>query len=67
MVWYNSDLMVSPFAYLKEVRSELTKVSWPSRATTLNMTLLVVAVSAFLGVYLGVIDYVFRELVTRFL
>ncbi|MBP7876123.1 preprotein translocase subunit SecE [Candidatus Woesebacteria bacterium] len=59
--------MVSPFAYLKEVRSELTKVSWPSRATTLNMTLLVVAVSAFLGVYLGVIDYVFRELVTRYL
>ena len=67
MVWYNSDPMVSPFAYLKEVRTELTKVSWPSRATTLNMTLLVVTVSAFLGIYLGVIDYAFRQVVTRFL
>lgn len=67
MVWYNSDPMVSPFAYLKEVRTELTKVSWPARATTLNMTLLVITVSAILGLYLGVIDYVFRQLVTRFL
>lgn len=67
MVWYNSALMVSPLAYLKEVRTELTKVSWPSRATTLNMTLLVLAVSAIVGLYLGVIDYVLRQLVTRFL
>ncbi len=67
MVWYNSDPMVSPFTYLKEVRVELTKVSWPSRATTLNMTLLVVTVSAFLGLYLGILDFGFRELVTRFL
>lgn len=67
MVWYNSALMVSPVAYLKEVRTELTKVSWPARATTLNMTLLVVVVSAILGVYLGVIDYAFAQLVTRYL
>lgn len=59
--------MVSPIAYLKEVRVELTKVTWPSRATTLNMTLLVVTVSAILGVYLGVIDYVFRQVVTNYL
>jgi preprotein translocase SecE subunit len=59
--------MVSPIAYLKEVRTELTKVSWPSRATTLNMTLLVITVSAILGAYLGILDYVFRQLVTRFL
>ena len=59
--------MVSPIAYLKEVRTELTKVSWPSRATTVNMTLLVVAVSAILGLYLGVVDYVFHQLVIKFL
>jgi len=59
--------MVSPIVYLKEVRAELTKVSWPSRATTVNMTLLVVAVSAILGLYLGVVDYIFHQLVIKFL
>lgn len=59
--------MVSPIAYLKEVRAELTKVSWPSRATTVNMTLLVVAVSAILGLYLGLVDYIFHQLVIKFL
>ena len=57
--------MVSPLRYLKEVRTELTKVSWPSRATTINMTLLVITVSLILGTYLGAVDYLLGLLLTR--
>lgn len=47
----------NPVTYLEEVKIELEKVSWPSRQQTLNMTLVVVAVSLVIGLYLGVLDY----------
>lgn len=59
--------MVNPFSYLKEVRVELTNVTWPSRQATFNMTVLVLAVSAILGVYLGLIDFVFSQVITQFI
>ncbi|MGI9252165.1 MAG: preprotein translocase subunit SecE [Thermomicrobiales bacterium] len=38
--------------------AELKKVNWPDRETTRNLTLLVIALSAFLGLLLGGIDLV---------
>lgn len=54
--------MVSPAAYFSEVIRELKKVTWPSRKQTLNKTLLVIAISLILAVYLGGIDFVFQKL-----
>jgi len=45
--------------YLKDVRAELKHVSWPSRAQTILYTIVVVAVSAAVAVYLGLWDYIF--------
>jgi preprotein translocase subunit SecE len=46
---------------LRELRAELRKVVWPTRRETMNLTAVVVALSAALGAFLGAIDYIFQE------
>lgn len=36
--------------------SELKKVSWPTRAETIRLTLVVVLISLIIGLYIGIID-----------
>jgi preprotein translocase subunit SecE len=47
---------------LKETRAELKKVNWPSRQEATNLTLIVLAVTTFMALLLGLIDYIFRKL-----
>ena len=46
---------------LRDTRSELRKVNWPSRQETINLTVVVVGLSAALGLLLGGIDLVLAE------
>ena len=48
--------------YLKETRAELKKVNWPSRQEATNLTLIVIAVTTFMALLLGLIDYLFSKL-----
>lgn len=50
--------------YLTEVRQELQRVSWPSREQTIRKTTLVVAVSLAVGAYIGVLDFIFTNMMT---
>lgn len=43
--------------YLKESKEELKKVSWPTRQTTINHTLVVIGVSLAVAIFLGSIDF----------
>jgi len=47
---------------LRDVRSELRKVEWPSRQEAVKLTGAVVGLSAALGVFLGGVDFIFQEL-----
>ena len=50
--------------YLEEVWSELKKVAWPTRDQVRNLTVLVFAISFVIGVYITLLDTIFRGLVT---
>lgn len=50
--------------YIKETRQELAHVNWPTRQQTIRFTLLVIAVSLFTAILLGVCDFVFSRLLT---
>ncbi len=52
-------------AFIGEVYSELTKVTWPSREDAARLTVLVLGVSAVVGVFLALWDLGFSELVER--
>ncbi|MCR4263303.1 MAG: preprotein translocase subunit SecE [Candidatus Roizmanbacteria bacterium] len=47
---------MNPVKFLKEVRRELQKVAWPTRAEVTRMTGLVIIVSLAVGIYIGLID-----------
>lgn len=52
--------------FLKEVRIELSKVTWPSREQTVRYTLTVIGISLFLAVFLGLLDSGFTALINKF-
>lgn len=49
--------------YLREVKTELIKVVWPSRKDTIKMTLIVIVFSALVAAFLGSVDYGLNKLV----
>lgn len=49
--------------FLKEVRTELKKVHWPSRKQTISSTMVVVALVAVVSVFLSLVDFFLGRLV----
>ncbi len=47
----------------RETLGELRKVTWPTRAEALRLTKIVIIVMALMSALLGVLDYVFTQLV----
>ena len=47
--------------YIRDLRSEIRKVIWPSRREWTNLTLVVLAISAVVGAFLGATDFIFQE------
>ncbi len=50
--------------FLKEVKFELTKVTWTSKQELIYSTYIVVVVSIVLAIFIGVIDMVLSNLAT---
>lgn len=47
--------------YLKDTRSELNHVAWPTRVQTVVFTMLVVTLSILISLYLGLFDFLFTR------
>lgn len=43
--------------FLKEVKREMNKVTWPSRAEVINFTIVVIVACIIFGLYLGLVDF----------
>ncbi len=50
--------------YIKQTRTEMSHVTWPSREQTIRFTSLVIAVSLITALILGIADFVFSKLLT---
>jgi preprotein translocase SecE subunit len=48
--------------YLVESWAELKKVAWPTRETVMRLTVLVIGVSAAVGLYIFVLDTIFNSM-----
>ncbi len=49
--------------FLKEVKIELIKVTWPKRDELVGSTTVVLILSAVLAVFIGLVDWVIRNIV----
>jgi preprotein translocase subunit SecE len=43
--------------FLREVKTELKKVTWPSRKDTLSGTAVVLVAVIIIGIFLGIVDF----------
>lgn len=52
--------------YIKETRSEMSHVSWPTRKQAISYALAVIVVSVATSLFLAFFDYIFAQLLTLF-
>ena len=50
--------------FLREAKSELQKVKWPTKKELISSTIVVVVLSLLVGCYLGLLDFAFVKIVT---
>lgn len=53
--------------YLREVRAELSHISWPTPRQAVTYTLLVILISVLIAVYVGALDFGFSRLLEMFI
>ncbi len=53
--------------YFRETRAELNKVTWPTRDESQRLTLIVLAVTAAMALFLGFLDFSFSRLLNLLL
>ncbi len=51
--------------FLRDVRSELKKVTWPSKNEVVSTTIVVIAATVFFGFYLFFMDVIFSWVISR--
>jgi preprotein translocase subunit SecE len=51
---------------IRNVIAELRKVTWPTREETRNLTVVVVGISAVIGISLGLLDFLLASLYNLF-
>lgn len=59
--------MNSIINYLKSVRSELNHVVWPTKKATINHTILVIAISVVVALFLFELDNLFAWILNLFI
>ena len=53
----------SALRYLRETRGEMRKVTWPTREDSQRLTLIVIAVTIAMAIFLGLLDFGFSRAV----
>ena len=53
------------FVFLREVKAEVKKVTWPSRNEVYSTTIVVILATIFFGIYLYSLDIVFSWLISQ--
>jgi len=56
----------APVQYIREVITELKKVTWPTRAETIKLTVVVLVISILVGVFIGGLDALILRITTFF-
>jgi len=53
--------------FLTGVKREVKKVNWPTPRETIRDTLIVIAVSTVVAIFLGGVDFLFTRILRRFI
>lgn len=56
-------MATTPLQYFSEVKTELSKVVWPTRAEVIRLTIVVLGLSILVGLFIGGLDIVFTKVI----
>lgn len=54
---------INPARFFTEVKSELTKVTWPTKDQVIRLTTVVIIISLVVGFFIGGLDFTLTKLV----
>lgn len=54
----------NPAKFFTEVKSELQKVTWPTKKEVTRLTMVVVIISLIVGGFVSVLDLIFTQAIT---
>ena len=54
-------------SFLEEVRAETKRVTWPNLSQIRSTTIVVILTVFFFGIYFGILDWIFNNVVRRIL
>ena len=55
--------MTSPAEFVRQVKQEISKITWPSRGEAMRGTIVVIAASVILAAFLVFVDFIFAAAV----
>jgi len=61
VIWRIEIIVMKIFNFIKEAIAEFKKVQWPTRKQTIRLTVLVIAASVLVGLFISGADYLFTE------
>ena len=53
--------------FFKEVIAEAKRVDWLRRKETINYTLMVIGLTLGVALFLGILDFIFTEILSKFI
>jgi len=53
--------------YLKETKTELSHVNWPTKRQSIIFSLVVIIISVVLALFLGLFDFIFSRILNLFI
>ncbi len=53
------------FVFLREVKAEVKKVTWPSKNEVYSTTIVVILATIFFGIYLYTLDIIFSWMISQ--
>jgi len=62
-----SQIPTKIIVFLKEVKTEMKKVNWPTKQETIRYTLIVIGISVVVAAFLGSLDLLFTFLLNKFI
>jgi len=57
-------ILQKPINFLKEVKTELGKVSWSSRQELMGATVVVIVITLIMAIFIGVVDLVLSKILS---
>ncbi len=66
-LFLKQEIMPNPIEFLKEAKTELLKVVWPTKERMIRDTVIVLGISFSTAIFLGLLDFAFETLAKKFL